>query len=811
MAEIAFWNCSFPSIEKWKEALLALPDGTFLQLIRAYLGPVKTPYNKSRLIEDLQRFLSQDEVQQAVEIYLDPFDWQCVAAIMFLGEPEWEEVLYFFDPDYALGTLHERLVNLEERLIIFRYSDEEKIRLAINPLFRPVLGKHLSPALLFSSFGLEEGVLGDSDSAAQAMGFSSSTFSEEEVLAGELAGGASKESEEISVPREGFSVGNGGSLLSAEKAGLPLVGGTPEAVDPMEDAVSSGSLVSAKEKTCEKGPFWVPWTELSLGALVVFLWHGQDLFRKDGSFTKKGLSQLGRLFPERDVAREILPLIGACEALGLFSLEEGILSWNEPCLEEFACLENTSRISYLIVGLWVRKEEKLPFFERRRRFHYLLQVLLLFLKALPAHQRCSSGELRKLLIVAERAVYKAERRWGRSSQSQDLHPFSRRSEELWDYLVWFGLLVPRGPGQWQRVEILPLPQTERKIHIESAQSIIVFPGTSFAELLMVGRFCRLVGIDQTLHFELNRDDVIKAFDAEWKANDIKEFLQHLSEYPLPENLLYLLDEWERRYYSVMIYQGPVLVLGKDRQYLAETEALKSYIRETLAPGVYLLSVRDPAPVQEALKRAGVDIIAQPPHPETGPAFGFLLSSLKSGSLNQGRVSPFSSKGGHFFPLPVTFPEVSLEKVAKKTLVWKNKNNEALLHRMGLQKKLAELSLSPEQKEELQSRIERRIILSESQLIPQSVRYERLEARGLDYVGKVRLVEQALAHHSLLEVLCRGPHGEPLKYVGEPKALEKRAAELYLVLKNHPEGQEKAIPLGKISYIRRIRTSLFEES
>ncbi|MEJ5189740.1 MAG: hypothetical protein WHT84_11060, partial [Breznakiellaceae bacterium] len=124
MAEQASWNYSFPSVEKWKEALLALPDGTFLQLIRAYLGPVKTPYNKSRLVEDLQSFLSQDEVQRAVEIYLDPFDWQCVAAILFLGEPELADVLYFFEAEYSLGILHERLVNLEERLIVFRCTDE---------------------------------------------------------------------------------------------------------------------------------------------------------------------------------------------------------------------------------------------------------------------------------------------------------------------------------------------------------------------------------------------------------------------------------------------------------------------------------------------------------------------------------------------------------------------------------------------------------------------------------------------------------------------------------------------------------------
>lgn len=757
MAESDFLNYSFHSIDTWKEALLALPDGTFLQLIRAYLGPVKTPYNKSRLVEDLQSFLSQDEVQRAVELYLDPFDWQCVAAILFLGEPEVADVLYFFEAEYPLGTLHERLVNLEERLIVFRYTDEGTIRLAVNPLFRSIIEKHLSPTMLFSSSGDTQKILPESASAPRDSGsLSSSRFTAKEDSAAQAVG---------------------------EGAGGNEPGGP--------------------------GPVFVPWTDLTFGALLVLLWHGEDLFKKDGTFTKKALTQLARLFPQRDVVREIFPVIGACEALGLLSLEEGVLSWNEPALEEFARLESPLRLSYLIVGLWLRKEEKPSFFERRRRFHYLLQVLLSFLKALSENRNYSSRDLRKVLILVERTVQRRERRWG--TNPQEPHPFSRRSDALWEYLAWFGFLLPEGSGQWRRVHMLSSSEGERKIHVESVQSIVVFPGITFAEFLSLGRFCRLVGIDRTFHFELNRDDVIRAFDRGWSATDIKEFLRRLCDYPIPENLSYLLDEWERRYYSVMIHQGPVLVLGKDRQYLAETEPLKSYVWRALAPGVYLLNVRDPAPVQGALKAAGVDIIAQPPHPENGPGGGFPLSSIKKSPQDKENGPHSPNRGWHFFPLPSTVPVVSLREGAEESLVPDDTKDEAARLRTGLQEKLAELSLSPEQEEELRNRIERRIILTEGQLIPQSVRYERLEARGLDYVGKVRLVEQALSHHSLLEVLCRGPHGEPLKYVGEPKALEKKPSELFLVLKTHPQGEEKSISLGKISYIRRIKTSLFEES
>jgi hypothetical protein len=123
--------------------------------------------------------------------------------------------------------------------------------------------------------------------------------------------------------------------------------------------------------------------------------------------------------------------------------------------------------------------------------------------------------------------------------------------------------------------------------------------------------------------------------------------------------------------------------------------------------------------------------------------------------------------------------------------------------------LEKKNLPKDQRDELSARIERRLIVSEAQLVGAAVRYEKLEARGLDYVGKVRVAEQALASHSLVELFWRGSKGEPNRLLGNLKALEKSGGEVKLVLDPVPEGESLSVPIGKISLLRRIKRSIFE--
>lgn len=45
----------------WRETLVCLSDQHFFDLMRMYLGEIKTPFNKQRLIQDLSAFLRKPE------------------------------------------------------------------------------------------------------------------------------------------------------------------------------------------------------------------------------------------------------------------------------------------------------------------------------------------------------------------------------------------------------------------------------------------------------------------------------------------------------------------------------------------------------------------------------------------------------------------------------------------------------------------------------------------------------------------------------------------------------------------------------
>jgi hypothetical protein len=124
--------------------------------------------------------------------------------------------------------------------------------------------------------------------------------------------------------------------------------------------------------------------------------------------------------------------------------------------------------------------------------------------------------------------------------------------------------------------------------------------------------------------------------------------------------------------------------------------------------------------------------------------------------------------------------------------------------------LGKLSLPKNEADELAARIDRRLILNESQLTAGAVRSERMEARNLDFMGKTIVAKQAIALKSPVEILWVAPEGEPGRFMGIPGALEKSGGEIILLLKTIPEGNNVRLPLGKISLIRRIKQSIFGE-
>jgi hypothetical protein len=184
--------------------------------------------------------------------------------------------------------------------------------------------------------------------------------------------------------------------------------------------------------------------------------------------------------------------------------------------------------------------------------------------------------------------------------------------------------------------------------------------------------------------------------------------------------------------------------------------------------------------------------------------------------------------------------------ARKSLDAAAAGQDAEILKTRFRQALAGRSLSASDRKELNARIDRRLVLTESQLSADSVRAEKLEARGLDYVGKASIARQAISTRSLLEVVWSSPEegGREQRVLAFPLNLEKSGGESILVVEdsrtprdtqpasrggeNDPPqrvpggaartpgntvripGNTIRIPLGKISLLRRIKKSIFEE-
>lgn len=65
----------------WREALVRLSDQHFFDLMRMYLGAIRTPFNKQRLIEELSAFLRKKDNKDIIVSLLDSFDLMILSAV----------------------------------------------------------------------------------------------------------------------------------------------------------------------------------------------------------------------------------------------------------------------------------------------------------------------------------------------------------------------------------------------------------------------------------------------------------------------------------------------------------------------------------------------------------------------------------------------------------------------------------------------------------------------------------------------------------------------------------------------------------
>ena len=534
-------------------------------------------------------------------------------------------------------------------------------------------------------------------------------------------------------------------------------------------------------------------------ALFTFLFHTPVAMRKGGGLTKRAAERAAALLPELAAAPgdRLGALARSLAASGSLSPREEERAPDREAFSRLVAAWGEDLPYYLAASLAVEDlEGGAPGAEDREAFSgggggaadSLAMVLVSAMLALPERLALPRASLMRWLRIVARL----------SGLALDPGAALAPLEE-------FGLLAACDGGVARMSPARAVCGAAPGLGIlvaEGSHALHLMPEGSLDDRLFVGCVARPVAVGTVWSFEVERETVRRAFGAGLSAQAIALRLESLSASSLPQSFAFSLGAWEEEYRSLRLYRGFVLA-ADERQRLAieRSVALGRIVAEKLAPGVYFLSVSGPDEALAALAAAGLE---SPPLIQAGPRRG-------------------ARKGS---PPPASAPEAAFGGAAPSARQW----IDALRDLAGpggfspggpgldpeprlaaLRAALAVSQRSEDERRELADRIERRLVLTERQIAQSDPRTERLEAGGLDYLGKVRVVERALrSPGDRLEVLYRLPGEEPVRALLRPVRLDKNEKGLVLEAEDLGTGGPARVPLGALSTVRRVRASLFGE-
>ena len=124
----------------------------------------------------------------------------------------------------------------------------------------------------------------------------------------------------------------------------------------------------------------------------------------------------------------------------------------------------------------------------------------------------------------------------------------------------------------------------------------------------------------------------------------------------------------------------------------------------------------------------------------------------------------------------------------------------------LKASLKTLEMDKTLKESLEHRISNRLILSEAQLKNASIRTEILEADGMDFAGKVHLIEAAVKEEDMMEIRLPSPDGKGgfFTILGMPLGISKQPGEAIVRFQVEPTKNIENLLVSRITHIRRLR-------
>jgi len=674
-------------IEKWKKIVISLHEQIFFDLMRNYLGDVKTPFNKHTLIDELAVFFSREKNIEKIISLIDKNDAAVLTALSILGPVKIKSLYQFFadKKNYYDFCLH--LQNLEERMLICTdESSGDYPLLIISPILDDILEERIiNPEIIIPS---------------------------------------------SAVPRE----------------------------------------------TAAEDALWL--NDPLLFSVFSYLLRQGQILKLDGNFRKKVTEELKTIFPDQlavnpeirvDIIRMIFRRLGLVKQVGDY-FQPVPDRWKE--LSELSPEERKK----LCIGAAFSKDYRVytTFIEG------LLKTLI----------STGKGFNKKSLIKIIELLF-----------IKNSQPLPDKIEHIITIMCGLGFLENEGDIYFPNPSVTAfLPESgsetsgRNNFVIQPNFDIHVSKNISFEDGLLLALSADIKRYSEMVYFFFSRESFLRALESGYNCAAVASLFNRLGGFSVPQNIMFSMENWEKEYNSLTFYNGVVLVADeKKRNIIDNSGHFSSNLCRKLAEGVYLVNQKNIPALFEAFRKSGIDNLPSPD------------------SLVPGYVENDEKKACQ--PEPLADDVLALQNITALELDY-SKTFYPVPESVDpdsdeIRKKIEDSKLNSEQKEVISERVERKLILFPEQISKGIARYEKTEAKGLDYNGKVRIAEQIAGSRGFLaEIIETGPEGELVKKLIKPDKLEKDGNNYYLKGVLLQDDSEVSISISKVSLIRKIRTSLF---
>ncbi len=506
----------------------------------------------------------------------------------------------------------------------------------------------------------------------------------------------------------------------------------------------------------------LPWlTDSRVLAITAYMHGAKSLFKSNGELRKRARADLCELFGhDGDSVRRTDLLLSSLVGCGVFHIRQDEIELDPDRWMQLCRLGRDDRRAYVAAGAVVRRHQELSLTETAT-------TIAGFLSSLPGDRVVGKAIMRRVL---------------RAKAVTDLpEPVI---EELFDVLAGLGLIRriddegysagadPPERSAGEAVVVQPNFELHLPISIDAGDASIV-PITA-----------KLGSFDIISYYEITRASFARALETGLSRESIEEELAELTGRPLPTNVTTTTEAWEHEHRSIRIVEGTVVTVNEGRRHLFEHDSeIRELIEEVLSPGVYLVRTAHIQPLTERLARAGIHSVPKPERAGDNAA---------SNRGNREALAALVPTGNPILESDEA-PELDFEKTRYKKEI---------------EQTAKELDLPAELQDELSDRIGRKLILFPEQVREMRFGGDIVEVKGFDYLGKVRLAEQALSSRDdLLEIIDTDEGGAPERLLIRPEALEQSGSELILIGKRLPGEEEVRKRIRSIGLLKKRKGSL----